>query len=112
MQETQETWTRVLSLGQENPLEEEMATHSSILAWKKPPWTEEPGGLQFMGQQRVGHDWATEACTHTPSVLAEAAKRFSKVMVTVEVPTSSDYSISSLTLDISAFFILAILVGV
>ena len=45
MQETQETW--VQSLGWEDPLEEEMATHSSIIAWKI-PWTEEPGGLQSM----------------------------------------------------------------
>ena len=52
----QETW--VQSLGQEYPLEKEMATHSSILAWKI-PWTEEPGRLQSMGLQRVGHDWAT-----------------------------------------------------
>ena len=47
--------TRVRSLGQEDPLEKEMATHSSILAWKV-PWTEEPGGLQSMGSQRAGHD--------------------------------------------------------
>ena len=53
MQETQET--QVQSLGQEDPLEEEMATHSSILAWKI-PWTEEPGGLQSTGPQRVGHN--------------------------------------------------------
>ena len=50
--------TRVLSLGREVPLEKEMATHSSILAWKI-PWTEESGRLQSMGRQRVGHDWAT-----------------------------------------------------
>ena len=50
--------TQVRSLGQEDPLEKEMATHSSILAWRI-PWTEEPGGLQSMGSQRVGHDWAT-----------------------------------------------------
>ena len=42
-------------LGQEDPLEEGMATHSSILAWEI-PWTEEPGGLQSVGSQRVGHD--------------------------------------------------------
>ena len=48
--------TRVRSLGWENPLEKEMATHSSILAWKI-SWTEEPGGLQSMGSQRVRHDW-------------------------------------------------------
>ena len=45
----------IQSLGQEDALEEEMATHSSILAWKIPR-TEEPGGLQSMGSQRVGHD--------------------------------------------------------
>ena len=50
--------TQVQSLGWEHPLEEEVATHSSILAWRIPR-TEEPGGLQFMGLQRVGHDWAT-----------------------------------------------------
>ena len=47
--------TQVGSLGQEDPLEKEMATHSSILAWKI-PWTEEPSKLQSMGSQRVGHD--------------------------------------------------------
>ena len=55
--ETQET--QVQSLGQEDPLEEGMATHSTILAWEI-PWTEEPGGLQSKGLQRVGHDGATE----------------------------------------------------
>ena len=49
----QKTW--VLFLGREDPLEEGMATHSSILAWRI-PWTKEPGGLQFMGSQRVGHN--------------------------------------------------------
>ena len=52
-QETQET--RVRSLGWEDPLEEEMEIHSSILAWQI-PWTEEPGRLQSMGSQRTGHD--------------------------------------------------------
>ena len=46
---------QVRSLGREDPLEKEMATHSSTLAWKI-PWTEEPGRLQYMGSQRVGHD--------------------------------------------------------
>ena len=49
----QKTWVR--SLGQEDPLEKEMAPHSSTLAWKI-PWTEKPGRLQSMGSQRVGHD--------------------------------------------------------
>ena len=48
-----EMW--VQSLGREDPLEKEMATHSSILAWRI-PWTEEPGGLQSIASQRVGHD--------------------------------------------------------
>ena len=69
MQEMQDTW--IWSLGQENPLEEEMATHFSILAWKI-PWTQESGVLQSKGLQRVEHDWAhrrthrhTHRHTHT-----------------------------------------------
>ena len=50
MQETQETWVR--SLGQEDPLEEEVAAHSSILAWENPMDREEPGGLRSMGSQK------------------------------------------------------------
>ena len=50
----QKTWVR--SLSQKDPLEEGMATHSSFLAWRKPPWTEVPGQLQSMGSQRVRHD--------------------------------------------------------
>ena len=50
--------TRVQPLGQEDTLEEGMATHSSFLAWRI-PWTEEPGGLQSMGSQRAGHDRVT-----------------------------------------------------
>ena len=53
MQETQETWVRYL--GQKDPLEEGMATHSSILAWRT-PWTEEPGLLQSTESQRIGHN--------------------------------------------------------
>ena len=53
MQEMQEMWVQFL--GQEDPLEKEMATHTSVLAWKI-PWTEEPGGLQSIGSQRVGRD--------------------------------------------------------
>ena len=56
----QETW--VQSLGWKDPLEKEMATHSSILAWKI-SWTEESCGLQFMGSRRVGRDWATNTYT-------------------------------------------------
>ena len=69
MPEIQET--QVQSLDQEDPLEEEIVIHTSILG-KKIPWIEEPGGLQSMGSQRVGHDRATEHThthTHTHTVL-------------------------------------------
>ena len=58
---TRETW--IQSLGWEEPLEKEMATHSSILAWIT-PWTEEPGGLQSMRSQRVRHDTAQHSYRH------------------------------------------------
>ena len=60
----QETWVR--SLGWEDPLEKEMATHSSILAWRI-PWTGEPGRLQPTGSQRVGHDWVTSLSLSAPT---------------------------------------------
>ena len=63
MQETQEM--QVQSLGWEGPLEEEMATHSSVLAWKV-PWIEEPGRLQPIGSQRVRQDWAYTAQHKSP----------------------------------------------
>ena len=53
----------IRSLGQEDPLEEGMAAHSSILVWRI-PWTEEPGRLQSVGSQRVRYDWSNLACTH------------------------------------------------
>ena len=58
----QKTW--VWALGQEDPLEKRMATHSSILAWRI-LWTEEHGRLQSMWSQRAGHDWVTNRHTHT-----------------------------------------------
>ena len=68
----------VQSLGREDPLEEEMATHASTLAWKI-PWTEKPGRLQSTGSQRVGHDWATslsfleeEMATHSRTLAWKA----------------------------------------
>ena len=63
--------TGVRSLGKENLLEKEMATHTSILA-QRIPWTEEPGRLQSMGSQRVGHHWATKvSLSFTPCLLLE-----------------------------------------
>ena len=62
------------SLGQEDDLEKEMATHSSILTWRI-PWTEEPGRLQSMGWQRVGHNLATH---HPPHQVASRIKRVNR----------------------------------
>ena len=62
MQETQ-----VWSLGQEDPLEKGMATHSSILVWRI-PWTEDPGRLQSMGSQRIRHNWASNITTISQKV--------------------------------------------
>ena len=59
------TW--VQSLGWEDPLEKEMETHSSVLAWRI-PWTEEPGRLQSMGSQRVRHEWVTNTSTFQYSI--------------------------------------------
>ena len=70
MQETQETW--VSSPGWEDPLEQEMATHSSTLAWRI-PWTEEPGGLQPMGSQRAGHDWVMNTQVHNSVLRGKVA---------------------------------------
>ena len=63
---------QIQSLGQEDALEEEMATHFSILTWKV-PWTEEPGGLQYMGLQRVRHNWTENILYLGFSVIATAA---------------------------------------
>ena len=68
MQETQ-----VQSLGWEDPLEKEMATYSSILAWRI-PWTEEPGRLQSMGLQRVGHDWVTSFSLFTLALVTAGSQ--------------------------------------
>ena len=66
---TQETWVPLL--GQEDPLKKGMATHYSILAWRI-PWAEEPGGLQSMGWQRVGHSRVTNPSTaqHRGNILS------------------------------------------
>ena len=56
--------TQVPSLGQEDPLEKGMATHSSIPAWEI-PWTQDPGGLQSLGLHRIGHDFTSNTHTHT-----------------------------------------------
>ena len=64
----QETWDQ--SLGQEDALEKEMTTHSSVMAWKI-PWIEEPGRLQFMGSQRVRHNLVTRPSPPNVFIIAE-----------------------------------------
>ena len=80
-----ETW--VQSLGWEDPLEKDMATHSSILAWRI-PWTEEPDGLQSMESQRDGHDWATSH-THGMINIWGITKLFPKVAAQCHILTSN-----------------------
>ena len=80
--------TQVWSLGWEDSLEKEMVTHSSILAWRI-PWTEEPGGLQCTGSQRVRHDWATSP---SPS-LTELTQSFLLWMRTSKIYSLNDFQI-------------------
>ena len=69
--------TRVQSPGQEEPLEKGMATNSNILAWRI-SWTDEPGGLQSMGSQRVGHNSVTNTHTHTHTHTHDMMKHICK----------------------------------
>ena len=84
--------TRVQSLGQEDPLEQEVATHSRILAWEI-PWTEEPDGLQTMGSQTTGYNWVTtEApvlrCVYDPNQLIPPAPHLSLLAAVTFFPKS------------------------
>ena len=82
----QEMW--VQSLDQEDPLEEEMATHSSIFVWEI-PWTEEPGGLQSMGLQRVGHDLTTK---QKQSIFKPQQKIKTPDLLSISTPNKPVYS--------------------
>ena len=82
MQESQETW--VQSLGQEDPLENGMATHSSFLAWGN-PWTEDPGRLQSMGSLIVENNWSDLACTH-PSLASCPLSAWTNIFLPTGVP--------------------------
>ena len=86
----QETWVR--SLGREDPLEKEMAIHSITIAWKI-PWTEEPGRLQSMGSQRVGHDWATSL---TPMLVRSCLK---SCMLDFSIIGTKNFQMSKLGLE-------------
>ena len=102
MQKMQETQVR--PLGQEDPLEKEMATHSSIVAWKI-SWTEEPGGLQYMGSQRVGHNWAANTYLLTylltilvntlPVTQAKILEVISDFSLTLTIPNPSGVLLGS-----------------
>ena len=74
----QDMW--VQSLGQEDPLEEEMATHSSIHAWKI-PWTEERGGLQSIGSQRVKQDWSELVHVHIIVIVLMEESKIARYLV-------------------------------
>ena len=87
----QETWVR--SLGREDLLEKEMATHSSILTWEI-PWTEEPGGLQSLGSQRIGHNWTT--CTAPHYSFTFIKRLFSSSSLSAITVVSSAYLRASL----------------
>ena len=79
------TWrAQVLSLGQKYPLEKEMATHSSILAWEI-PWTKRPDGLQSMGSRRVGHDCATKTLTFIPVIKSKITVSFPLCCSVIEI---------------------------
>ena len=78
---------QVRSLGWEDPLEKEMAIHSSILAWEI-PWTEEPGGIQSMGSQRVGHNLVTKELQQNPFTYHSSCRMsISKHLNTMQTPT-------------------------
>ena len=79
--------TGVWSLGGEDPHEKEMATHSSILAWRT-PWIEEPGGLQSTGLQRVRHNWATNTFTDRRVTAGLAAHFSSALLDEMIIPTA------------------------
>ena len=99
MQETQELWIRYL--GWENPLEEEVATHFSILAWKV-PWTGEPGRLQSKGLQRVAHDWTTKPEQEDKHVFAFICMKWPlKLTFTLSNPNYKQIKISSFLYCIS-----------
>ena len=85
--------THIQSLGQEDPMEKGMATHFSTLAWRI-PWTEEPGRLESIGSQRVGHNWSDLACMQVwnyPRDLAgEDDVLLPEVLAILGLPESSD----------------------
>jgi len=89
-----ETWVR--SLGREDPLEKEVATHSSILAWRI-PWTEELDGLQSTGSQRVRHDWATSLSLSTIKVVSSAYLRLLIFLLAILTPTCDSSSLAFFT---------------
>ena len=89
--------TRVWSLDQEDRLKKEMAAHSSILTWRI-PWTEEPGGLQSLGSQWVGHDWATNTYTlsHHPASVTGSKNLTRELRPPFPAPTRQKISCSPL----------------
>ena len=99
---------QIQSLGQKDPLEKEMATHSSTLAWKIPR-TEEPGGLQTMGSQRVGHDWVTSLSLFSLSLLLKDTEIQSKSSDVFLVCIFMKFSVAFKILQPHCFFFSSII---
>ena len=95
--------TRVRFLGWEDPLEKEMAIHSSTLAWKI-PWTEEPDRLQSMGSQRVGHDWATSLSLSFLTIYKTLLSWFFSQTLSPSVPITVFFHPKKLPLSQAYFF--------
>ena len=99
--------TRVRSLGWEDPLEKEMASHYRTIAWKI-PWTEEPGRLQSTGSQRVGHDWATSLSAIR--VVSSAYLRLLVFLLAILIPacasSSATFCMMCSTYKLNSFLIL------
>ena len=93
--------TQVWSLGQEDPLGKEMATHSSTLAWRI-PWREEPGRLQSMGSQRVGCDWATSV-THSGASLKALIHKMNDSLILLNI-SNCQWLLPSLRFLLPFFF--------
>ena len=107
----QETWVR--SLGWEDPLEKEMAIHSRTIAWKI-PWTEEPGGLQSMGSQRVEHDWVSLTDKHDKYNRVYFLRKFNKlapIPYTLSAMWPCHFSIKNWSMFLFLFLFLKASVG-
>ena len=99
----QETW--VPSLGREDPLEDEMAAHASILAWRI-SWTEEPGGLQSMGSQELDMTWRPKHHRHRLHSKQYSVERMGQMHGDCRVPEESFSEVSSVSREVASFSVI------